>query len=145
MGSESDNAAALRLRLAAALAHRGYTIRRLSDEVAIPYKTLQNYLRGERAIPAEAVRRIVEILGVSADWLLSGKAAALSVTHVSESLDFSDQFGDADTPTMALRQRAKAFMEWYQRCYADDWGNPPPAETAPEPPAGRPRHRKPAR
>ncbi|MGH6940556.1 helix-turn-helix domain-containing protein [Hypericibacter sp.] len=135
----------MRIRLGAALAHRGYTIRRLSDEAAIPYKSLQNYLRGERAIPAEAVRRIAEILKVSADWLLSGQAAALSVTHVSESLDFSDQFGDAGTPTMALRQRAKAFMEWYQRCYADDWAGSPPTEPAPKSPSARPRRRKTSR
>lgn len=44
-----------------------------SDLVGLPYRTLQNYLRGEREPKASALEGFVTQMGVSAEWLITGE------------------------------------------------------------------------
>jgi transcriptional regulator with XRE-family HTH domain len=44
----------------------------VSERCGIPYRSLQNYLSGEREPNAEALTQISTHLGISVDWLLTG-------------------------------------------------------------------------
>lgn len=60
-------------RLRSVIDDRGMSIREASDVVGIPYRTLQNYLLGEREPNAKAMAAIRTHLGISLDWLLTGE------------------------------------------------------------------------
>ncbi len=60
-------------RLREAMDAKGLTIKALSDLSKIPYRSLQNYLRGEREPNAEALVALSTHLNISIDWLLTGK------------------------------------------------------------------------
>ncbi|OVZ83383.1 MULTISPECIES: helix-turn-helix domain-containing protein [Yersiniaceae] len=59
-------------RLREAMDSKSLTIKALSDLSKIPYRSLQNYLRGEREPNAEALVALSTHLGISIDWLLTG-------------------------------------------------------------------------
>ncbi|ENE1999755.1 helix-turn-helix transcriptional regulator [Enterobacter hormaechei] len=63
-------------RLREAMDAKGLTIKALSDLSKIPYRSLQNYLRGEREPNAEALVALSTHLNISIDWLLTGKGEA---------------------------------------------------------------------
>ncbi len=46
----------------------------------IPYRSMQNYLRGEREPNTEALTQIRTRLSISIDWLLTGYGSALAYT-----------------------------------------------------------------
>ncbi|BAO32296.1 TPA: helix-turn-helix transcriptional regulator [Serratia marcescens] len=54
---------------------KGLTIKELSELCAIPYRSLQNYLRGEREPNADALVTLRTHLGISIDWLLTGNGS----------------------------------------------------------------------
>ena len=64
-------------RLREAMDAKGLTIKALSDLSKIPYRSLQNYLRGEREPNAEALVSLSTHLNISIDWLLTGKGEAV--------------------------------------------------------------------
>ncbi|EHZ8212011.1 helix-turn-helix transcriptional regulator [Escherichia coli] len=64
-------------RLREAMDAKGLTIKALSDLSKIPYRSLQNYLRGEREPNAEALVALSTHLNISIDWLLTGKGEAV--------------------------------------------------------------------
>ncbi len=66
-------------RVRKAMDAKGLTIKALSDLSNIPYRSLQNYLRGEREPNAEALVALSTHLGISIDWLLTGKVEAAEV------------------------------------------------------------------
>ena len=66
-------------RLREAMDAKGLTIKALSDLSKIPYRSLQNYLRGEREPNAEALVALSTHLNISIDWLLTGKGQAVGV------------------------------------------------------------------
>lgn len=66
-------------RLREAMDDKSLTIKALSDLSKIPYRSLQNYLRGEREPNAEALIAISTHLNISIDWLLTGKGVAVGV------------------------------------------------------------------
>lgn len=66
-------------RLREAMDAKGLTIKALSDLSKIPYRSLQNYLRGEREPNAEALVALSTHLNISIDWLLTGKGEAVGV------------------------------------------------------------------
>lgn len=66
-------------RLREAMDDKGLTIKALSDLSKIPYRSLQNYLRGEREPNAEALIALSTHLNISIDWLLTGKGGAVGV------------------------------------------------------------------
>ena len=57
-------------RLKRAIKLRGYTQEKLAEKCGITEVTLSRYVRGGREPRAGAIRKIAEILNVSADWLL---------------------------------------------------------------------------
>ncbi|ELT6376031.1 helix-turn-helix transcriptional regulator [Salmonella enterica] len=64
-------------RLREAMDTKSLTIKALSDLSKIPYRSLQNYLRGEREPNAEALVALSTHLNISIDWLLTGKGEAV--------------------------------------------------------------------
>ena len=64
-------------RLRSVIDDRGMSIKEASEVVGIPYRTLQNYLLGEREPNAKAMAAIRTHLGISLDWLLTGEGPML--------------------------------------------------------------------
>ncbi|MGY2155746.1 helix-turn-helix domain-containing protein [Pseudomonas tolaasii] len=62
-------------RLRSVIDNRGMSIKEASEVVGIPYRTLQNYLLGEREPNAKAMAAIRTHLGISLDWLLTGEGS----------------------------------------------------------------------
>lgn len=56
-------------RLKQAMAARKFSIKKLSAATSVPYRTLQNYLLGMHALPAEVLAKICAAMDVSADWI----------------------------------------------------------------------------
>ncbi|HCR1008181.1 TPA: helix-turn-helix domain-containing protein [Citrobacter koseri] len=69
-------------RLREAMDAKGLTIKALSDLSKIPYRSLQNYLRGEREPNAEALVALGTHLGISIDWLLTGKGEVVGAEKI---------------------------------------------------------------
>ncbi|EEZ6284044.1 TPA: helix-turn-helix transcriptional regulator [Escherichia coli] len=69
-------------RLREAMVAKSLTIKALSDLSKIPYRSLQNYLRGEREPNAEALVALGTHLNISIDWLLTGKGETVGVEKV---------------------------------------------------------------
>ncbi|MBD8144637.1 helix-turn-helix domain-containing protein [Pantoea agglomerans] len=69
-------------RLREAMDSKGLTIKALSDLSKIPYRSLQNYLRGEREPNAEALVALSTHLGISIDWLLTGKGEVVGAEKI---------------------------------------------------------------
>lgn len=63
------------VRLRSVIDDRGMSIKEASEVVGIPYRTLQNYLLGEREPNAKAMAAIRTHLGISLDWLLTGEGS----------------------------------------------------------------------
>jgi transcriptional regulator with XRE-family HTH domain len=59
-------------RLRQVLDERKLSIKEVAESCEIPYRTLQNYLLGEREPNARALTTIGTRLGISIDWLLTG-------------------------------------------------------------------------
>ena len=66
-------------RLRSVIDDRGMSIKEASEVVGIPYRTLQNYLLGEREPNAKAMAAIRTHLGISVDWLLTGEGSMTGV------------------------------------------------------------------
>lgn len=64
-------------RLRHALDAMGLKINEAAEKAGLPYRSMQNYLRGEREPGAEALASISEHLGISVDWLLTGTGTML--------------------------------------------------------------------
>lgn len=60
-------------RLKEFLEKRSLSIKDAAESCGIPYRSMQNYLRGEREPNAEALIKLNTHLGISIDWLLAGK------------------------------------------------------------------------
>ncbi|MDK9603487.1 helix-turn-helix domain-containing protein [Lelliottia wanjuensis] len=60
-------------RLKKILAEKALSITDAAARCDIPYRSLQNYLRGEREPNAEALISIGTRLGINIDWLLTGR------------------------------------------------------------------------
>ena len=57
-------------RIKQAMAARRYSLRKLSNNTKISYRTLQNYMLEKHPIPAETLGKICAEMGVSADWVM---------------------------------------------------------------------------
>lgn len=68
----------LLIALKDALKARGVSMRHLSNQLAIPYRSLQNYLSGESRIPSDVLLRICGEIGLEADYLREG---SFEVSH----------------------------------------------------------------
>ena len=79
-------------RLREAMDAKRLTIKALSDLSKIPYRSLQNYLRGERVPNAAALVALSTHLNISIDWLLTGNGEAVGVEKAqpaSQEQDFN--------------------------------------------------------
>lgn len=60
-------------RIRAIMEHRKITMRTLSEDTGIPYRSVQNYLSGKHGIPLDVFKKICSRLGLSSDWVLFGE------------------------------------------------------------------------
>lgn len=88
-------------RLREAMDAKGLTIKALSDLSKIPYRSLQNYLRGEREPNAEALIALSAHLNISIDWLLTGKGEAVGVEKVQSAAQ-EQHFNQSDLKLLEL-------------------------------------------
>lgn len=89
-------------RLRSVIDDRGMSIKEASEVVGIPYRTLQNYLLGEREPNAKAMAAIRTHLGISLDWLLTGEGSmCLSVSAES-------------SETQTVNQQEEAILELFR-------------------------------
>ncbi|EKA5338453.1 helix-turn-helix domain-containing protein [Enterobacter kobei] len=91
-------------RLREAMDAKGLTIKALSDLSKIPYRSLQNYLRGEREPNAEALVALSTHLNISIDWLLTGKGEAVGVVGVEKAQPANQEqhFNQSDLKLLEL-------------------------------------------
>lgn len=83
-------------RLRSVIDDRGMSIKEASEVVGIPYRTLQNYLLGEREPNAKAMAAIRTHLGISLDWLLTGEGSMfLGVSAASSEAQTKNQQEEA--------------------------------------------------
>ncbi|EAU5333821.1 helix-turn-helix domain-containing protein [Salmonella enterica] len=87
-------------RLREAMDTKGLTIKALSDLSKIPYRSLQNYLRGEREPNAEALVALSTHLGISIDWLLTGREQIPSEEIIA--VPTQHQFSQSDLKMLEL-------------------------------------------
>lgn len=78
-------------RLREALASLGFSIKDAAESAGIPYRSMQNYLRGEREPGAEALKLISEQLGISVDWLLTGEGEMRKGASSPNSVELTPQ------------------------------------------------------
>ncbi|PVY74770.1 helix-turn-helix domain-containing protein [Pectobacterium versatile] len=89
-------------RLREAMDAHGFNIKGLSEAVGIPYRSLQNYLRGEREPNAEALIAIGTQLGISIDWLLTGRGV-MRIDGMPSAPESSEQtFSQSDLKLLEL-------------------------------------------
>lgn len=69
-------------RLRTAIDSMGLSIKDTSDKSGIAYRTLQNYLLGEREPNAKSLFLLNTRLGISTDWLLTGAGSMLCAGSV---------------------------------------------------------------
>jgi len=60
-------------RLKQAIDATGKNLNEVSELIGMPYRSLQNYVRGERDPKASALEGLVTRLGISVDWLITGE------------------------------------------------------------------------
>lgn len=53
------------------------TYKQISEITGVKYRTIQNYLAGDRAIGSEFLAALSEQMGVSATWVLTGEGPML--------------------------------------------------------------------
>jgi transcriptional regulator with XRE-family HTH domain len=56
--------------LKALLKKKGVSAKQLSDDVDIPYRSIQNYLSGQSRIPADILLNICNYVGIEADYFI---------------------------------------------------------------------------
>lgn len=66
----SDQRIAERIRML--MKHRKLSMRKLSDDTGLPYRTVQNYLTGKVALPVSFIVKCCDALTIEADILLFG-------------------------------------------------------------------------
>ncbi|WLN10390.1 helix-turn-helix domain-containing protein [Escherichia coli] len=88
-------------RLREAMDAKRLTIKALSDLSKIPYRSLQNYLRGEREPNAEALVSLSTHLNISIDWLLTGKGEAVGVEK-TQPANQEQHFNQSDLKLLEL-------------------------------------------
>ncbi|EEI9429516.1 helix-turn-helix domain-containing protein [Salmonella enterica] len=76
-------------RLKEVLDSQSLTITDAAAKCGMPYRSLQNYLRGEREPKVDALISISTQLGISIDWLLTGRGTMYITSTQLESRDCS--------------------------------------------------------
>ena len=106
-------------RLRDAMALRQITARALSDKADIPYRSLQNYIRGENAMPCHALMKVSDALGISADWFLSGHAAKFDDEVLVDSLNIFEDIRGLSDYKITAEEAAQLFVKYYEKFFTD--------------------------
>lgn len=69
-------------RLASVVEEQPFTMTAFADHLGIPYRSLQNYLRGEREPSADALRKLNEKWRVNINWLLTGEGEPSTLDYL---------------------------------------------------------------
>ncbi|EAR2441479.1 helix-turn-helix domain-containing protein [Salmonella enterica subsp. enterica serovar Sandiego] len=91
-------------RLKMVLDNQSLSITDAAAKCEIPYRSLQNYLRGEREPKVDALISISTRLGISIDWLLTGHGAMYRTSNQIESKDCT-QCAQKTQDEMTLREK----------------------------------------
>ncbi|EAM4263992.1 XRE family transcriptional regulator [Salmonella enterica] len=91
-------------RLKIVLDNQSLSITDAAAKCEIPYRSLQNYLRGEREPKVDALISISTRLGVSIDWLLTGRGTMYITSNQVEGRDCS-QCAQQVSDEMTVRER----------------------------------------
>ncbi|EAP1219924.1 helix-turn-helix domain-containing protein [Salmonella enterica] len=91
-------------RLKVVLDNQGLTITDAAVKCGMPYRSLQNYLRGEREPKVDALISISTQLGISIDWLLTGRGTMYITSNQVEGGDCS-QCAQQVSDEMTVRER----------------------------------------
>ena len=106
---KTDVESGIQERIRGIMASRKLTARSLSRQTGIPYRSLQNYLRGEHVMPSPALRKISDVLGVSADWLLSERAATFDHDILIDSLNIFEDVRSLSDHKTTVDEAARLF------------------------------------
>ncbi len=117
--SKIETLSGMTVRLREAMAVRGVTIRALSKESGVPYRSLQNYLRGEHVMSIHALKKIVDALRISSDWVPSGHAASFDDEVLADSLTVVEDVRVLSDYKVTIEEGAKMFIKFYQKFYSE--------------------------
>ena len=76
-------------RLKQIIQDNNLNIKDFSHICDIPYRSLQNYLRGERTIGIDALIKINVQLGININWLLTGKGEMYKEMPIQSDLNYT--------------------------------------------------------
>lgn len=77
-------------RIREAAASKGLSLKDFSDAIGISYRTVQNYVAGERTVGSEFLIAAAERLGVSSTWILTGLgASSVAEKHSNDDTQFA--------------------------------------------------------
>lgn len=99
---------------------QGLTITDAAAKCGMPYRSLQNYLRGEREPKVDALVSISTQLGTSIDWLLTGRGTMYIIDNQAESRDCS-QCAQKAPDEMTVRE--KKLLELFRALSPEDQKN----------------------
>lgn len=68
-------------RIREVISDKDMNLKEFSNELDIPYRTVQRYLAGDRALSADFLQGMTEQMGVSASWILSGLGPKWTYPH----------------------------------------------------------------
>lgn len=64
-------------RIRELMSSKSMNIKEFSEATGVKYRTIQNYLSGERAVGSEFLAAVSERMGVSASWILTGQGSMM--------------------------------------------------------------------
>lgn len=96
---------------------RGLSLRQVSEQIGVPYRSFQDSLTRPLSIRAEVLKKLSGALGVSADWLLSGHAAPLDLVAVEEAFDVIEDIAVITGKPLNPPERAAMFTHFYRKSH----------------------------
>ena len=112
-GKSIDSEIAQRIR--EAMAHRGLSVRELSNLAKVPYPSLQSYLSAKHDIPSPVLSRIAQALGVSCDWLLLEEPASIDPKLFAEILPIMYDVRRLSKNNLDFESVANLLLNMYRR------------------------------
>lgn len=62
-------------RLIDVIKHQNKPMTEVAKSIGMPYRSMQNYISGQRTISTELIEKLNTILGIDSNWMLTGKGA----------------------------------------------------------------------
>ncbi len=79
-------------RLKSVMESKNMSIKMLSEQLDIPYRTLQNYLLNERTPSVEVLVKISQFLKIDLNWLILGEEVDSSVELTDRELNLISHY-----------------------------------------------------